>query len=92
VLSQAELVHSARDSVNRSLESLGRHEPGAALVFDCAGRRRVLGHGQAEEVRAISESFGASPPLAGVYTNGEVARLRGPKGDYNHAVVTVTFA
>jgi hypothetical protein len=27
----------------------------------------------------------------GLYTHGEVARLRGAKGDRNHAVVTVAF-
>jgi hypothetical protein len=91
VLSLEELVHSAVDSVNASLDSLGHQDPGAALLFDCAGRRRVLGHGQAHEVKAISESFGPPLPLAGLYTDGEVARVNGPKGDYNHAVVTVSF-
>jgi hypothetical protein len=92
VLSLEELVHSACDSVKASLESLGHHDPEAALLFDCAGRRRVLGHGQAQEVQAISQSFDVTPPLAGLYTDGEVARLKGAKGDYNHAVVTVSFA
>jgi len=92
VLSLDELVRSGWDSVTSSVESLGNHEPEAALVFDCAGRRRVLGHGQAQEVKAITDSFGDPPPLAGLYTDGEVARTSGPKGDHNHAVVTVTFA
>jgi hypothetical protein len=92
VLSLDELLRSGWDSVTSSVESLGDHEPDAALVFDCAGRRRVLGHGQAQEVKAITESFGEPPPLAGLYTDGEVARIEGPKGDHNHSVVTVTFA
>jgi hypothetical protein len=92
VLSLDELLRSGWDSVTSSVESLGDHQPEAALVFDCAGRRRVLGHGQAQEVKAITESFGEPPPLAGLYTDGEVARTRGTQGDYNHAVVTVTFA
>lgn len=92
VLSQAELVRSACDSIGVSVEAIGNRDPEAVLLFDCAGRRRVLGHGQAQEVRAISESFVEPPPLAGLYTDGEVARLSGPKGDHNHAVVTVTFA
>ncbi len=92
VLSQAELVRSACDSIAASVEALGHRDPEAVLLFDCAGRRRVLGHGQAEEVRAISEAFEQPPPLAGLYTDGEVARISGPKGDHNHAVVTVTFA
>jgi hypothetical protein len=92
VLSLNELVSSGWDSVNASLASLGNDCPRAALIFDCAGRRRVLGHGQAEEVTAITKAFGEAPPLAGLYTDGEVARIRGAKGDHNHAVVTVSFA
>jgi hypothetical protein len=92
VLNLDELLRSGWESVNASVESLGESDPRAALIFDCAGRRRVLGDDQEKEVRAISESFGAAPPpLAGLYTNGEVARVRGAKGDHNHAVVTVTF-
>jgi small ligand-binding sensory domain FIST len=68
-------MRSASDSVTASVASLGHHEPGAALLFDCAGRR-VLGHGQAQEVSAISKSFGQPLPLAGLYTDGEVARVR----------------
>jgi hypothetical protein len=92
VLSLDELLRSGWDSVTSSVESLGDHAPEAALVFDCAGRRKVLGHGQAQEVKAITKSFGEPPPLAGLYTDGEVARIQGPKGDHNHSVVTVTFA
>jgi hypothetical protein len=91
VLSLDELVRSASDSVDASLTSLGQN-PEAALIFDCAGRKRVLGHGQAHEVKAISESVGIDVPLAGLYTDGEVARVHGPKGDYAHAVVAVSFA
>ena len=92
VLSLDELLRSGWDSVTASLASLGNDCPKAALVFDCAGRRRVLGHGQAQEVTGITRSFGEAPPFAGLYTDGEVARIRGAKGDHNHAVVTVTFA
>ncbi len=92
VLSLDELSRSGWDSVSASVESLGNRQPSAALIFDCAGRRRVLGHGQAQEVKAITDSFGDAPPLAGLYTDGEVARITGPKGDHNHAVVTVSFA
>ena len=90
VLSLEELIHSASHSARSALEALGT-EPGAALLFDCAGRRKVLGHGQAQEVKAITETFGGEMPLAGLYTDGEIARINGPQGDFNHAVVSVTF-
>ena len=92
VLSLEELISSASNSARSSLDALGSGSPGAALFFDCAGRRNVLGHGQAQEVKAITETLGGEIPLAGLYTDGEVARINDPEGDFNHAVVSVSFA
>jgi hypothetical protein len=87
------LVASGARSVNEATGALAGPSPKAALVFDCAGRRRALQEGLAQEVEAIGSALGdPTPPLAGLYTHGEVARLRGAKGDRNHAVVTVAFA
>jgi hypothetical protein len=87
-----ELLASGAASVRQGIDALGGSPPGAALVFDCAGRRRALREGLVQEVDAISAALGSpAPPVAGLYTSGEVARLRGAKGDRNHAVVTVAF-
>jgi hypothetical protein len=87
-----ELLESGADSVRAAIGALGGADPRAALVFDCAGRRRALQEGIPDEVEAIAEALGSSaPPVVGLYTHGEVARLRGAKGDRNHAVVTVAF-
>src|SRR4051794_30874992 len=87
-----ELVASGAESVQAALDELGGAHPKAALVFDCAGRRRALRDGVPEEVEAITTAMGnPKPPVIGLYTHGEVARLRGAKGDRNHAVVTVAF-
>jgi hypothetical protein len=87
-----ELLTSGAASVQAAIDALGGADPKAALVFDCAGRRRALREGIPEEVEAINAAFGdPAPPLIGLYTHGEVARLRGAKGDRNHAVVTVAF-
>jgi hypothetical protein len=92
-LDHDELVASGARSVNEATGALAGPSPRAALVFDCAGRRRALQEGLPREVEAIREALGdPTPPLAGLYTHGEVARLRGAKGDRNHAVVTVAFA
>jgi len=93
VLGRRQLVRSGWDSVGSALEALDGRPAEAALVFDCAGRRKVLGEALDEEVAAIADSFGdpGPPPTIGLYTSGEVARTRGAKGDYNHAVVTVAF-
>ncbi len=88
------IVRSTFDAVSEALRPL--HGPArAALVFDCAGRRSALG-GPGEpldaEIRALVSSFGGeAPQLAGLYTRGEVGRVRGAKGDRNHAVVVATF-
>jgi hypothetical protein len=86
-----QLLESGGQSVRDGVAGLGGSEVAAALVFDCAGRRRALRDGIGQEVAAIAAAAGPSVPLAGLYTNGEVARLQGAKGDRNHAVVTVAF-
>ncbi len=84
------IVASAVRAVQETLALLPG-PPRAGLVFDCAARRRALGEGVAEEGRALSEAFGESSSLAGLYTRGEVGRVRGAKGDRNHAIVVVAF-
>jgi hypothetical protein len=89
------IVRSGFDAVSDSLVPLGDRPARAALVFDCAGRRGALGGpGPAldDEVAAIVRSYGArAPQLAGLYTRGEIGRVRGAKGDRNHAIVVATF-
>jgi hypothetical protein len=90
-LELVELLNTGAGSVEQAVQALGV-KPQAALVFDCAGRRRALGSELNREVEAVASALGAgTPSLAGLYTNGEVARLKGAKGDRNHAVVTVAF-
>lgn len=89
------IIQSTFHAVSDALRPLGTSPARAALVFDCAGRRSALGGaGRAleAEVGALTSSFGPSPPpLAGLYTRGEVGRVRGAKGDRNHAVVVAAF-
>lgn len=85
-----DLLASGRQSVADAAEAAGA-VPKAALVFDCAGRRRALRDGLPQEVEAINGALPSPAPLAGLYTHAEVARLQGAKGDRNHAVVTVAF-
>ena len=87
-----EIVTSAGEAVADALLPLGGRQARAAMVFDCAGRKRALGGELAREVEAIIDSFDEPTPFAGVYTHGEIGRVRGAKGDLNHAVVVVTFA
>ncbi len=87
-----ELLASGAGSVRAAIGGLRGADPQAAVVFDCAGRRRALQEGIPQEVGSIVSALGSPPPpVVGLYTHGEVARLRGAKGDRNHAVVTVAF-
>ena len=87
------IVQSARAAVEDAVSQLeGPAE--AAIVFDCAARsalfREPLGR---REFASLSSAFGELPPsLAGVYTRGEIGRIRGAKGDRNHSVVVAAFS
>ena len=90
--SPADIVESAGRAVENALAGLSG-PPRAALVFDCAGRKRAVADSLALEVESLEAGFGAqAPPLAGLFSHGEVFRLRGAKGDRNHAVVVAAFA
>jgi hypothetical protein len=85
------IVASAGRAAQEALDLLPG-PPRAALVFDCAARKRALGARVLDEVEALLGALGDSPALCGLYTRGEVGRTRGAKGDRNHAVVVVAFA
>jgi hypothetical protein len=85
------ILASAETAMRDALAPLAERA-GAALVFDCAARRRVLGIDPQAEVDVLTSTLGTGRPLVGLYTRGEVARMRGATGDLNHAVVIVAFA
>lgn len=87
------VVATAGQGVSEALASLGEAPARAALVFDCAGRKRAAADSLSHEVSGILSAFpGTRPPLAGLFTHGEIARIRGAKGDRNHALVVVALA
>jgi hypothetical protein len=64
----------------------------ALLVFDCVGRRAVLGEeGTLAERRSMAERAGAAP-LAGFYSYGEIARTKGVIGYHNQTVLAVALS
>jgi hypothetical protein len=87
------MIACTRDAVEGAVLAGGGAPPRAALLFDCGGRKHVLGQALTTEAEAVLAAFGPEPPpLAGLYTRGEIGRRRGAKGDRNHALVVVTFA
>jgi hypothetical protein len=87
----ADIIAASSRAVEDSLSALGR-PPGAAIVFDCAGRKRAIGGGLGLESSAVYAAFEDVPPIAGAFTYGEVGRHPRPEGDLNHAIVVATLA
>jgi hypothetical protein len=85
-------VRSALTAVGQAVEQLDG-TAGAVVLFDCAARSARFGNPLASrEVETIISSFGyPSPALAGVYTRGEIGRVRGAKGDRNFSLVVVAL-
>ncbi len=85
-------VRSALTAVGQAAEQLDGPAK-AVVVFDCAARSGRFGNPLASrEVETIISSFGyPSPALAGVYTRGEIGRVRGAKGDRNFSLVVVAL-
>jgi hypothetical protein len=84
------IVRSATAAVDEALRQLSGPAE-AVLLFDCAARSAWFGNPlAAREVESIISSFGdPAPALAGVYTRGEIGRIRGAKGDRNYSLVVV---
>jgi hypothetical protein len=91
------IVRSARAAAEDARSQLDG-PPEAALVFNCAARSAwftgPFGTMLAQrELDAVAAAFGETPPsVAGVYTRGEIGRVRGAAGDRNHSVIVAAFS
>jgi hypothetical protein len=86
------MLAAAEASCEEAIAALGGREPIGLIAFDCVSRRRVLGErGSAEEVERIARRAGTAP-LAGFYTYGEIARVRGVLGYHAQACVTLAIS
>ena len=86
-----DIIAASGQAVGAAIATAG--PPRAVLIFDCAGRKRAVGDAAGLEVKALLDALPQpQPPVAGLFTHGEVARIRGAKGDRNHAVVVVAFS
>jgi hypothetical protein len=86
------IVSSAPAAVDQALEQLSGPAE-AVVLFDCAARSEQFGNPLASfEIESIISSLGdPRPALAGVYTRGEIGRIRGAKGDRNYSLVLVAL-
>jgi len=74
---------------DEALAALAPHAPLGILAFDCIARRGVLGDdGIGLEVNRVGQHAGDGQ-VAGFYTYGEIARVRGTTGFHNQTLVVL---
>jgi hypothetical protein len=64
----------------------------ALLVVDCAGRRAVLGDAGVPAERRLMNERAGTAPLAGFYTFGEIARMKGVMGYHNQTILAMALS
>jgi hypothetical protein len=85
------LVSGGGESCTQAIAGLGGVAPIGLLVFDCGGRKIMLGDGIDREVEEIAK-IADGTPFGGFYTYGEVARTRGSRGMHHLTLVTLAIA
>lgn len=81
------MLDAAGDACRDAVAGLGGHPPLGLLAFDCESRSGLLG---ADGMRAEAERMtagAAGAPVAGLYTGGEFARVRGFNGYHHQTLV-----
>ena len=75
-----------------SLAALGGRPPLGMIAFDCIARRAVLGErGIRSEISRLA-AMAPGAPVAGFYTYGEIARVRGVRGFHNQTLVVLAIS
>jgi hypothetical protein len=75
-----------------ALQALDGRRALGLLAFDCIARRGVLGdEGIRSEVERVA-ALGGGAPVAGFYTYGEIARIRGINGFHNQTLVVLALS
>jgi small ligand-binding sensory domain FIST len=86
------LLDGATWSCTEAVAGLDGLAPLGVLAFDCGGRRAGLVEGgMDEEIEAMRTALGGAP-FAGLYTVGEIARVRGASGMHHLTLVTLALA
>lgn len=74
-----------------SIAALDDAPPLGLLFVDCAGRRSVLGEPGMVAEREVMRRHAGAAPIAGFYSKGEIARVRGANGFHNQTIVAVAI-
>jgi hypothetical protein len=86
------VVRSAQAAVDAALDGLEGRTPLGLLSFDCVGRKAVLaGAGAGLSVHPAAAHVDGTP-VAGFWTFGEIARVRGINGYHNQTLVVLALS
>jgi hypothetical protein len=90
--SAASMLRSTGTVCAEAVHGLDGRPPIGLLAVECVGRRLLLGdHGAEEGVERMVE-HAAGAPIAGFYSYGEIARVRGGDGFHNQTLVVLAIA
>jgi hypothetical protein len=84
-------LEAAERAAAEAVDALGGSPPLGLIVVDCAGRRSVLGDQGVIAERDVLRRRAGAAPVAGFYSKGEIARVRGTNGFHNQTVVALAL-
>lgn len=84
------LIDSGRQSCLQAVAGLEKAQPIGVVVFNCGVRKIILEEDVCKEIAKIVESAQGAA-VAGYYSMGEVARIRGARGMHHLTSVAVAF-
>jgi hypothetical protein len=82
-------LNAAGDACGEAVAAVGQPPPLGLLAFDCVSRRRLLGEGGTRASVGLMRERSGGAPVAGFYTWGEFARLRGINGYHNQTLAVL---
>jgi hypothetical protein len=85
------VLRSTASACEQAIGALGGVQPLGMIAFDCIGRRGVLGDQRiAEEVEGI-RYCAQGAPFSGLYTYGEIARVKGVNALHSQTFVALAI-
>jgi hypothetical protein len=86
------LVDGASQAAERALAGLGGLQPELGILVSCVGRKLVMRQRVEEELEGVRDVVGASTPLAGFYSYGELCpQAQGAPCELHNQTMTVTL-
>jgi hypothetical protein len=88
----ASTLQSADEACADAIAGLGGLPPLGLLVFDCVGRRVLIGDDGTVTERDAMRARAGDAVIGGFYTYGEIARTKGVEGFHNQTIVTLALS